>query len=695
MNIAIETENSSTDTSMSMFGFLKNLLHRSREVPAEDFQPQRASVAASAGESRRPFAMANQVPRWRQNLIQQDGNGHGTGIEISLQKILNGLPLELQPRVRQPDVGDLAVSIPLEKVLAQLSRGVVKISFGELRAAFPDVFSFENDRDRTLVPLPLEDVLASLNPAIISRRRAQRHVEVPDEIVSPFDQQGQGPAFDLGAIRGGTESTPEFMPARQTSPVTPVPLSPPRHAATPPPPLNSTLASRPAPSSAPLPPPPAPASVPTASHETALLRKSPTEPAISVGPVPLSFRQPPAPAPAPPVAMPPTVQMPAAAPATTSAATPAPPRAKDTAFLRKPPLEPATGASPLSLRLSPVQAPTPAAPVPPVHHVVPPPGGVAAPALSAPAMSAATRALREAGGQRASLTPVSSPAPATKQEDSQPLMVNLSALAEAWPDAVRREIVEMNLVEAVVALPVGAVERALKQGRIVFSWKALRSWIQPAVLPSLSAHDNAELELPLKIVAPLFLARQAPPDKGQAKVAVDEDIPNLFFGLPQGEHAAKSAAVKPADTNYYIWNDGSEQIRGDESDLARSPSPGTRFITRYATPNEIVSRAGVLDGVAGALIALPDGLMVASKLSPDVNGDTLAAFLPQIFVKVSQCTKELRMGELNNLSFTVGNVPWKIFRVNAIFFAAFGFVGRSLPTAALAALAAELDHKPK
>ena len=82
-------------------------------------------------------------------------------------------------------------------------------------------------------------------------------------------------------------------------------------------------------------------------------------------------------------------------------------------------------------------------------------------------------------------------------------------------------------------------------------------------------------------------------------------------------------------------------------------------------------------------------------LPADVNGDTLAAFLPQIFGKVSQCTKELRMGELNNLNFTVGNVPWKIFRVNAIFFAAFGRAGEPLPTAQLAALAAELDHNPK
>ena len=87
--------------------------------------------------------------------------------------------------------------------------------------------------------------------------------------------------------------------------------------------------------------------------------------------------------------------------------------------------------------------------------------------------------------------------------------------------------------------------------------------------------------------------------------------------------------------------------------------------------------------------------MVANRLPADLNGDTLAAFLPQIFGKISQCTKELRMGELNNVNFTVGNIPWKIFRVNAIFFAAFGRAGEPLATAQLAALAAELDHRPK
>jgi len=76
-----------------------------------------------------------------------------------------------------------------------------------------------------------------------------------------------------------------------------------------------------------------------------------------------------------------------------------------------------------------------------------------------------------------------------------------------------------------------------------------------------------------------------------------------------------------------------------------------------------------------------------------LNADTMAAFLPQIFDRVAQSTRELRMGALNNLRFTVGNVPWHIFRVNAVYFAAFGRAGESLPTVQLTSLAGELDRK--
>jgi predicted regulator of Ras-like GTPase activity (Roadblock/LC7/MglB family) len=295
--------------------------------------------------------------------------------------------------------------------------------------------------------------------------------------------------------------------------------------------------------------------------------------------------------------------------------------------------------------------------------------------------------------------PVVSMPLAPPAQAAQPLAASLASLAEDWPEAVRGEILRLNLMDAKLALPAQTVEQALKQGRVAFSWKAVRSWVRPAIAPATSPEDNTVLELPLRVIAPLFLARQRQAGQSRQKVSIDENIPNLFFGRqpqPPPSPAAPPPAPAPApENNYYVWEDGSETVRTPQPEARPNPAAGTRFIAKYATPNEIVSRAAALDHVAGALIGLPDGLLVASRLGTDLNADTLAAFLPQIFGRVSQSTKELRMGDLNELSFTVGSTPWRLFRVNAIFFAAFGRPGQPLPGSELAALAAELDHKPR
>ena len=550
-----------------MFGYVKSLLRKWVETADDN---QRAPAVSTPPAFPRRAVMA--PLREGAPAAKDRSHQNGRGIELPLQPLLDGLPLELQPRLKHPDAGGLTISIPLEKILAQLSSGAVKIAFRELRQAAPDLFTPEDDRDRVLVPLPLAEILARLNPALITRRRVQKQVEVPAEICSPFDQRNEGLIFSVGPTQ------PETAPApapRQIKVPAPMPVAPARSG-------------------------------------------------ITFAPTPL------------------------------------------------PPAE----TSP-----------------------------------NAPTMNSAARALRGLRSSQPSVPPApavqaaptapSAPSP-SPSIDVNPLLVGLTSLAEGWPEPVRQELVQMNLVDAKVALPAEIVERALKQGRVAFTWKTLRSWIKPALPPAVSTHDSLVLELPLKVVAPPFLARQKEATKLHRKVAVDDDIPNLFFGFPRPEasspvvaSAASSASGKPSDTNFYVWDDTSDQIRPQAGEAKAGPSPGTKFVAKYATPNEVVSRAAALDGVVGALIALPDGLMVASRLSPDLNGDTLAAFLPQIFGKVNQCTKELRMGELNNVYFTVGNIPWKIFRVNAIFFAVFGRAGEPLPTAQLAALAAELDHRPK
>lgn len=157
--------------------------------------------------------------------------------------------------------------------------------------------------------------------------------------------------------------------------------------------------------------------------------------------------------------------------------------------------------------------------------------------------------------------------------------------------------------------------------------------------------------------------------------------------------AAARLAPRLVEPTCFLHDDAPSTPSQENSESKPKSLPDTTFLSRCITPKEAVEQAVNLPGVVGALAALPDGLMVASQLPANLNAETLAAFLPHIFSKTSQCTKELRMGDLNNLHFTVGNVPWKIHRVNALFFAVFGQAGQPLPSAQLAALAADLDRK--
>ena len=124
-----------------------------------------------------------------------------------------------------------------------------------------------------------------------------------------------------------------------------------------------------------------------------------------------------------------------------------------------------------------------------------------------------------------------------------------------------------------------------------------------------------------------------------------------------------------------------------------APAPLTPFVRR-ATPADIVKQAMELPATAGAIVALPDGLAVASEGPEGMDADMLAAFVPQIFERAGQGVAELRMGELTSLSFTAGNVPWVIFCGSMVYFAVFGRGGGMLsPDAELSALAAELDRR--
>lgn len=648
-------------------GLLRGLLRRldEDEAPATPTVRVLTSTALPAGATPAAVAVPHTAPRpapMSAVATPPVAVDNPDELQLPLQPILASLTMDLRAKIMQTPPPGTMISIPLEKILTQLAFGSAKINFGELRQAAPGVFvNSGGEHDHKPVTLPLNEILTRLNPARFSRRATQKRVEVAEDITGPFGPDGQG--------------------AKISVPAKPTP--------------STTLTQRTTPQSLRMVAPAAPA---------------PTQPT--------------------PVAPPPPAFVPRAITPAAGVATPPPSSlSHDTSLVANEAVPPSNGA-PKSI-FPPPPSLAPAAPVP-------------APAAPVPAPSADTIPMEAAA--------ISAP---------------LAALSEHWPEGLRLEIIQSALAHAQVLLPINLIEPALKRGRITFTWRKLRPLIKPTPPPS-SVHDDFELELPLSVIAPLFLGRQKTAPRPQPVTQPPTDIPNLFFGFPQPESSplpptpplpvkmtepppiqavpepptfrpapkpsplspdldepifrpipkplpvpadSEPQAVRPpappppprpvvkpvdakiADSNYYIWGDDGETPRVDETEYRRIQRPATDFTSRYATPKEIVERALDLPGVVGALVALPDGLRVASQVPAELNADNLAAFLPQIFDRVSQSTKELRMGTLNNFNFTVGNVPWRIFRVNAVYFAAFGNAGESLPGAHLAALAAELDRK--
>ena len=315
---------------------------------------------------------------------------------------------------------------------------------------------------------------------------------------------------------------------------------------------------------------------------------------------------------------------------------------------------------------------------------------------------------------------VSSIEPAELADDGRGpvLAVSLAELATSWPEGVRNEIDEMKWKDVVVNLPLAFAEDGLRKGKMVSSWRQLRAWADATSSLPVSPHDSVLLELSLQAIAPLFLARLQASHKPK-KLQINQEIPDLFTNsptpsttflskmpsvagapsapppqtapvapvLPLAKPAEPAAPVRP------MFNYAEARGKARQSNTEQFIRSGTEFLRRYATPNEIIAKAGGVEAVEGALITLPDGLLVASRLPDKVSGDTLAAFVPQVFGRLGQSIREFRMGELTELQFNVGNVPWVIFKVGTIFFAIFGRAGATLPLEELKSIAAELDRK--
>lgn len=311
---------------------------------------------------------------------------------------------------------------------------------------------------------------------------------------------------------------------------------------------------------------------------------------------------------------------------------------------------------------------------------------------------------------RTPVAPLTSAPPPAPAENF--VVVNIASLSSGWPRPVQDELVRFNLAQAEVSLPVAQVASALKTGQFTLTWKQLCGWIKPP-LPTAATVTPPEtpLKLPLQAIVPRFMAQQKP-EKPKPKVTVADHIPDVFHGIAPAPATPAEVAPLPAPEEAAYPSAETAASAGPPALAERAPAfdviawpppppelaPAVRDLQRLFkqptqdnwTPAELVEELAKMPGVGGALIAMPDGLLVANRSQPNLNGDMLAAFLPQLFGRLEQYAKELKWGEIRSLNFEVDNMAVHIFNVGYVYFTVLGRAGEDLPLTSIKAVAAYL-----
>ena len=627
-----------------MFKFLKSILAKPAEeqpVPKPSAQtvPQRPVKSAPPASPKPVVSPAPPAAK----------PGAEDSIEIPLASIMAKFPDALKNRIGQAPKDAPSIHLPAKAIVDQLSLGAVKITFGEIRQASPaGLFSNASDQDQTLVELPLADILSRLKPGRLPRRSGQKQIALPSDISNIFGPKGE-PLSQAILPQQEQKSLPAQASGRaQRAQQEPAAAS-----------LLPTAK--------------------VAAREAAPAQPEQLFPKTEISAMPVAPSVPIAPEPAKPI--------------------------------------------PFSIPAAPKPTPVAAKPLP----VPPKPAPAAVKPEPAPAVA------------------ISRPAPASAQAET--ISVPLSSCAVSWPEAVRQQVSGLKVVS--LELPLGEIEQALKRGKAVFTWGQLRGWIKPSSgASSVPIAPETQLELPLPVLAPLFMAKRRP-SPPQKKYLVADNIPNVFEGkkpLPPAQAPPPSQAPEPAPVSPVVPTPtGSAPAPIPTVPVAAPISPAhaavpiaastaapmpalaaprlataapsaatglpaatpaaaiPRPVLSYGqifgqpdkmnwTPLEIVQSAARLRGIAGALIALPDGLLVAGQLPPGLNGETIAAFVPQMFGRMQQYTKELKLGDPGHLTILIESVPLQIFKAGTVYLAVLGRAGEQLPKPQLTAIAAQLGQ---
>ena len=277
------------------------------------------------------------------------------------------------------------------------------------------------------------------------------------------------------------------------------------------------------------------------------------------------------------------------------------------------------------------------------------------------------------------------------------LVIPLAAVAPAWVQEVRAALATVDMDQARILVPIELLEAAMKTGKVFFRWAELATWVQPALADAPTGKlAETTLELPLKVIAPLFMARHR--GAAQKKAAVDESIPDLFDGGKSSVQAQvpQRASVEPMTAPARSITPASAV----PTPVSVAPvAPGISLeqvigpAAKRLAAREIIANTARLPGLSGAILVMSDGLLVTNATPAAVKAETIAAFVPQMFGRMNQYTKELSLGSLHHLTLGIEGGQWHFLKSGSLYLAVLGKPGETLPLNMLAQIAAELSSQ--
>ncbi|MEO6784485.1 MAG: roadblock/LC7 domain-containing protein [Chthoniobacteraceae bacterium] len=312
--------------------------------------------------------------------------------------------------------------------------------------------------------------------------------------------------------------------------------------------------------------------------------------------------------------------------------------------------------------------------------------------------------------------PLPKPKAAAAARASGELVISFVELAAGWPEGIRSEL-SLVAGDTKLVIPTAAVSAGLQKGRVAFPWSQVRMWLRPALSGPTSIPEDFELIFPLRITAPAFVAATGATKRREA-AEIDHSLPD-FFG-PAATPAFKlekpapvvAPPVEPEPTlappaavpvmlspeplrtapTFKLVREEPVPVAEDvapavpaapiahavATEPAASIAPGIHIAS---SPADVVAHACGIPGVAGALVALEEGLVVAQKLPPGFSADTFAAFMPQIFGRLEKYTAEMKLGAATGITIETAHGPCHIARLGKIYFGALGRAGEKLPDA--------------